>query len=153
MTKKPVKLCSLKIMLSIQMATLLHFSWRGGKIRILNIGGRGGCSFVQKVRQMEDIGAAVAIIIDNTGEDVDHILMSDDGTGNGIRIPSMLISKADGLKLIDFINTASEEERSQTALAAAFVMEHPDNRVEYDIWFSSSNDRALDFIHEFESVD
>lgn len=28
-------------------------------------------------------------------------------------------------------------------------MFRPDNRVEYDIWYSSSNDVALDFIHDF----
>jgi len=32
-------------------------------------------------------------------------------------------------------------------------MEKPDNRVEYDIWFTSSNDRALDFISDFEEFD
>ena len=29
---------------------------------------------------------------------------------------------------------------------AEFDMVKPDNRVEYDIWYTSSNDRALDFI-------
>lgn len=32
-------------------------------------------------------------------------------------------------------------------------MEKPDNRVEYDIWFTSSNDRALDFISDFKEFD
>ena len=54
---------------------------------------RGECSFVQKVRNMENIGVAVAIIVDNHAEIIDEILMSDDGTGGGIRIPSMLIGK------------------------------------------------------------
>jgi len=55
---------------------------------------RGGCSFVTKVRNMEDVGVAVGIVIDETeGEDIADIVMADDGTGAGIRIPSMLISK------------------------------------------------------------
>jgi hypothetical protein len=29
-------------------------------------------------------------------------------------------------------------------------MENPDNRVEYDYFFSSSDDRALDFLRDFE---
>lgn len=53
---------------------------------------RGGCSFVQKVRNMEDSGAAVGIVIDNSNEEVENVVMSDDGTGAGIRIPSLLIS-------------------------------------------------------------
>jgi hypothetical protein len=32
-------------------------------------------------------------------------------------------------------------------------MEKPDNRVEYDVWFTSSSDRALDFISDFKEYD
>ena len=63
---------------------------------------RGECSFVQKVRNMENIGVAVSIIVDNRPEMIDEILMSDDGTGGGIRIPSMLIGATDGKALIDW---------------------------------------------------
>ena len=69
---------------------------------------RGKCSFVTKVRNMEDAGAAVGIVIDNQkDEDIKDVVMADDGTGAGIRMPSMLISQADGNKLIDFFKTAS----------------------------------------------
>jgi len=57
---------------------------------------RGGCSFVTKVRNIEDGGAAVGIVIDSSDEDISTVVMKDDGTGAGIRIPSMLISKKDG---------------------------------------------------------
>jgi hypothetical protein len=59
---------------------------------------------------MENVGAALGIIIDNTEESVDQIILSDDGTGGGISIPSMLISKKDGLKIINYLATASPEE-------------------------------------------
>jgi hypothetical protein len=52
---------------------------------------------------MESIGVAVAIIIDDTDEDIENVIMSDDGTGGGIRIPSMIIGKTDGKKLIDYL--------------------------------------------------
>jgi len=74
------------------------------------IADRGNCSFVAKVRHMEDAGVAVAIIIDNTEESVDSIIMSDDGNGAGIRIPGLLISKSDGDKLLNFLKTASDRE-------------------------------------------
>lgn len=102
---------------------------------------------------MENIGAAVAIIIDDSDEDIENIIMSDDGTGGGLRIPAMLIGRTDGKKLIDFLKRSSTEEIDQIAIMAEFVMEKPDNRVEYDIWFTSSNDRALDFISDFEEYD
>jgi len=34
-------------------------------------------------------------------------------------------------------------------LLATFNMTNPDNHVEYSIWMSSSNDKALDFIEDF----
>jgi len=34
------------------------------------ISDRGDCSFVSKVRHMEEAGAAVGIVVDNTNEDV-----------------------------------------------------------------------------------
>lgn len=118
------------------------------------IASRGGCSFVTKVRNMEEVGVAVGIVIDTTdGESIDDIVMSDDGTGAGIRIPSMLISKQDGDKLLDFLKTATSEELMQIQVLASFDMTRPDNRVEYDIWYSSSNDVALDFIQDFMKVD
>lgn len=59
---------------------------------------------------MENIGVSVAIIIDESDEDIRKVVMSDDGTGGGIRIPSMIISKSDGKKLLDFLRRSSEEE-------------------------------------------
>ena len=35
----------------------------------------------------------------------------------------------------------------------SFNLDKPDNRVEYDIWFTTSNDKALDFIVEFKETD
>lgn len=59
---------------------------------------------------MENIGVAVAIIIDDFEEDIENVIMSDDGTGGGIRIPSMLIGRTDGKKLLDYLKRASDEE-------------------------------------------
>lgn len=83
---------------------------KGNIVTPFMVAARGGCTFVTKVRNMEDIGVAVGIIIDETNENVDDIVMSDDGSGAGIRIPSMLISKKDGDKLLDFLKTATDEE-------------------------------------------
>lgn len=68
----------------------------------------GGCSFVKKVRNMENIGVSVAIIInDKDADNIENVVMSDDGTGGGIRMPSMLIGKTDGQKLLDFLKHES----------------------------------------------
>ena len=117
------------------------------------IADRGGCSFVKKVRNMEEAGAAVGIVIDSSLEDIETIVMSDDGTGAGIRMPSMLISRQDGQVILDFLQTASEEDLNQLVIMASFEMSRPDNRVEYDLWYSSSDQKMLDFIEDFEPLD
>lgn len=55
------------------------------------------------------MGVAVGIVVDNNAEGIDGVVMSDDGTGSGIRIPSMLISQADGKLLFDYLNNATAE--------------------------------------------
>lgn len=112
---------------------------------------RGDCSFVQKVRNMEAVGVAVGIVVDEYAEDVDSVLMSDDGTGGGIRIPSMLISKTDGKNLLSWFMAATEEEKSQVVIMAEFVLPNEaGNKVEWDLWMTSSSDRAIDFLEDFE---
>lgn len=85
---------------------------------IFAIADRGECAFVEKVRNMEMLGAALGIVIDVSGEPIENIVMSDDGTGAGIRIPSMIISQKDGKKLLDFLATASESDLQQIAVIA-----------------------------------
>jgi hypothetical protein len=64
---------------------------------------RGECTFVTKVRNIEKAGGSLAVIIDDQNEDIKHVIMSDDGTGTGIRIPAMIIGKKDGQILKDFL--------------------------------------------------
>lgn len=110
---------------------------------------RGDCTFVEKVRNIEEAGAGLAIIVDNKKEEISKIVMSDDGSGAGLRIPSMLVSYEDGQKLIDFMKTSTKRVRDQISIVVEFKMQRPDNRVEYDIWYSSNNDLVLDFIQDF----
>ena len=91
----------------------------------------------------------MAVIIDDTEEDVRDIIMSDDRTGAGIRIPSMLIGKKDGKILKDFLLKEDKELVEMASLSAEFIMENPDNTVEWSLWYTSSNDKALDFIKYF----
>lgn len=54
---------------------------------------RGNCSFVTKVRNAERARASLAVVIDDRQEDIKNVIMGDDGTGTGIRIPSMISLK------------------------------------------------------------
>tara|TARA_B110000285_G_C15076030_1_gene590799 strand:+ start:407 stop:625 length:219 start_codon:yes stop_codon:yes gene_type:complete len=65
---------------------------------------RGECTFVSKTRNIARSGGQMAIIIDDKPyESIKNVIMSDDGTGLGLRIPSVLISKKDGEILKEFL--------------------------------------------------
>ena len=87
----------------------------------------------------------MALIIDTAEEDISDIILSDDGTGAGIRIPSMLINKQDGDSLINFLVGKGKHQSVQ--LTAEFLIPiSKDNVVDATLWYSSSDDRSLDFI-------
>jgi len=110
---------------------------------------RGHCTFVTKVRNVERAGGSLAVIIDDTFEDVDKVIMSDDGTGTGIRIPAMLIGKKEGQILKDFLTKQPSDVASKASLSAEFVLKNQDNTVKWEMWYTSANDKALDFIRNF----
>jgi lysophospholipid acyltransferase (LPLAT)-like uncharacterized protein len=62
---------------------------------------RGSCKFTKKILNAQKQGADMAIIYDSEKGTVPHIVMSNDGHGHLIDIPSIFIANADGLKLID----------------------------------------------------
>ena len=71
---------------------------------------RGECHFTTKVRNIAREGGAAAIIVDNNVENINKVMMSDDGTGAGIRIPSLLIGNESGEILMDFLKNVTKEE-------------------------------------------
>ena len=95
---------------------------------------RGGCTFVTKVRNVEKLGVKLAIIADNTTKDSENLIMADDGTGHSINIPSFIIRKRDA----DAIKAHIAYDRNQSIyIKAELEMAHPDNRVEYEFWYST----------------
>ena len=75
--------------------------------------------------------------------------MSDDGTGRGIRIPAMLIGKNDGDILKKFLMTSNKEDQKEASLTAQFVIKATD-KVEWELWYTSASDTALDFLKSFK---
>lgn len=60
---------------------------------------RGNCTFVSKARYAELAGAKMLIVVDNKDEVSESVVMIEDGHGNEIYIPTILIRKADGIKI------------------------------------------------------
>jgi len=57
---------------------------------------RGSCSEVMKTRNVARVGGALSIIINNNNQTIDKLFLGDDGSGAGITIPAVMISKRDG---------------------------------------------------------
>jgi len=107
---------------------------------------RGNCSFVTKVRNAERAGASLVVVVDDREENITNVIMGDDGTGMGIRIPAMLIGKDSGKILKDYAVTSD----SKATLSAEFTLANPHNYSDVELWYSSNNVLALDFIKEFD---
>ena len=73
------------------------------------------------MRNAEKAGASVVVVVDDKYENVTNVIMGDNGTGFGIRIPSMLIGKSEGQKLIDFTR-----EGKQATVNVEFVVKKVD---------------------------
>lgn len=100
-----------------------------------------------QTRNIERAGGALAIIIDTENEDVEEVILSDDGTGAGIRIPAMLINKIQGQWLKDFVGQSNHTAAKQTSLKAEFkVNMGVNNEVYTELFYTASDDRSLDFI-------
>lgn len=114
---------------------------------------RGKCSFVRKSRNIQALGGSLALIMDNQeNSNPEEIIMSDDGSGSSITIPTIIISKEDG-ELIrnEVIQTESDNKipgrpKEFTVLVVEFIMDKPDDRVEYDIWYTSGHAKMISFL-------
>lgn len=103
-----------------------------------------------KVREIEHAGGKLGIIVDEVdNESMDSIIMVDDGTGSGIRIPSIMINKKEGEIILDYFGKATAQEKKQISIVATFNIAKPSDHVKYDLWVSSSNERGLDFVKDF----
>lgn len=81
--------------------------------------------------------------------------MVDDGAGNGIRIPSILIGHQDGEYIKEFMENPDDDDRHtspKVSLLANFGIDHPDNRVEWDFWYSSSSTKSYEFLKGYREL-
>lgn len=109
---------------------------------------RGDCTFVTKVRVAQDNGAHAVIIVDHedskrSSEDIQRIVMADDGYGDAVRIPSILISRTDGQRLIDAVSSES------VILQLAWDIPRGEVVV-MDFWMSSGSGESNEFLWRFK---
>ena len=72
------------------------------ELPIIMVDRGGGCTFVTKVRNVEKAGANVALIGDNVVENSEVFIMTDDGSGHQINIPSFFIREETSYNIISY---------------------------------------------------
>ena len=102
---------------------------------------RGQCTFVTKVRNVEKTGANVAIIGDNREEDSEDFMMSDDGSGHSINIPSFLIREDTYLSFED-----SYETGNPIMIKILIEATKKSKFVNVDLWYSTPFDMSVEMI-------
>ena len=119
---------------------------------------RGGCTFVNKVRNAQRSGAAGVIIADTTclcaaGDacksdqtcEEREPVMADDGSGSDITIPSFLMFKQDADPII-----AELKANHMVRMEMAWSLPNPDARVEYDFWTTPTDLVSREFQRQFK---
>jgi len=110
---------------------------------------RGKCSFVTKVKVARKKGAHAVIIVDKensvlTSNDIRRIIVADDGYGDNVDIPSLLISRQDGQELINFAKMTNNQ------VIVEMAWDVPTNHVVImDLWMSAGSRDSQRFLKEF----
>ena len=110
---------------------------------------RGSCLFVVKVRNAQDAGAQAVIIVDNVPEDVEGLIMTDNGSSGNLSIPSFLISKKDGTAIKSYLK--NPETREHVVLQLRFELVQSPSLVNMVLWMSAADKNVQIFLRDFSS--
>eukprot|EP00746_Dinoflagellata_sp_MGD_P079483 gnl/MRDRNA2_/MRDRNA2_31786_c0_seq1.p1 gnl/MRDRNA2_/MRDRNA2_31786_c0~~gnl/MRDRNA2_/MRDRNA2_31786_c0_seq1.p1 ORF type:complete len:518 (-),score=89.32 gnl/MRDRNA2_/MRDRNA2_31786_c0_seq1:429-1937(-) len=108
----------------------------------------GTCSYVTKVRVAEEKGAHAVIIVDDgveTKKSIQKVILPDDGYGDRIKIPSILITSEDGTRLKHAL--MSYQEPVLVELSWDIPARHV---VTMDMWMSSASREDMTFLTAFQ---
>ena len=113
---------------------------------------KGSCGITQKVRNIEEAGGHVAIIINDKDENVEDMFLADDGHEGDISIPAILISQSDGNKIINYYTQFKDnkEEIKKIRFEIKFDIENRNNIVNFDIWYTPDTEKVYTFLSDFE---
>jgi len=106
------------------------------------------CSACQKVRIAQTKGAHAVILVDPSGDSekqVQEKILGDDGSGQEVTIPSILVSKATGEKLFAAMR--------QDTVVVELAWDIPQSEVvSVDFWWSSGEKDAQEFLQRFQET-
>ena len=89
---------------------------------------RGTCTFVHKVKNCQEAGAKGVVIFNNVEQPLP--IMADDGTGDPVSIPSIIIGQKDGVILKSNVEDVSG---LNVEIEILWGLPRPDGRVEWEM--------------------
>lgn len=108
---------------------------------------RGKCKEGIKGINAQKVNAHALIIINNdTTENINEVIMKDDGKGNEINIPIVIISKQDGDTLIEYYRS---NPNSSIILELYSENDNKDNKVNYTFWFTPEQTSVYSLLNDF----
>jgi len=118
-------------------------------INIIMVRRGGECSITEKVKVAYKKGAHAVVVVDKedsqlTASDMPRVIVKDDGTGDEVHIPSILVSKEDGRRLIDTL------KQSEVVVELKWTIP-TDRVVNAELWMSSASESSLKFLRDFSS--
>jgi hypothetical protein len=115
---------------------------------------RGNCSFVTKVRNVQEAGGHLALIVNNNPlQHIEEVFMADDGKGIDLVIPGIMITYHEGEILKNFYrkNKDNPDVLNSIRLEVDFEMENRTNVVKLDLFVSSESEKFYEVLNDINT--
>jgi len=109
-----------------------------------------GCTFVTKVRNAQQAGAAAVVVKDF--ENFRMPFMKDDGTGRSITIPSILVKQTIGEAIKQKVDAHHDTNSQAVRMSLHWSVPSKTGDVRWDLWTDSADSQARPFKQSFGPV-
>ena len=111
---------------------------------------QGEWSIFDKAQNIQAAGGKLAILVDFDKNSITTVLSLSISDHSKIHIPMIIIEKDVGDKIIEYYESQFNlQQNPNVHIQVEFRVNKPDDRVEYDVWLSSANEKGLKFIQDF----
>ena len=108
----------------------------------------GSCPIIQKARNAQSAGASMLVLINNNDQDIESVILEEDGAQSDIKIPVGLISLTNGRIMQNYILS---NPQNRVMVEINFQEKKPKKKIELKFFFSSSELRAYEMINNITS--
>ena len=108
----------------------------------------GSCPIIQKARNAQSAGASMLVLINNNDQNIENVILEEDGAQSDIKIPVGLISLSNGRIMQNYILS---NPQNRIIVEINFQEKKPKKKIELKFFFSSSELRAYEMINNITS--